>query len=193
MPAGSELKQGLKVLTNDAGSDAAVDWQQLVNQARAGNKEALLELVLAREKEFFGLSFVYMRNQHDAADAMQDMIVTLYSQIHTLRQPQSFYSWAKQILVRCCLSRLRKSSREQALPEQPAASEDPSPETGLDLLNEVHCLPEPQRDVLLLFYYNDRTLEEISEIMSCPLGTVKSRLHQALKKLKGRLGDEYRE
>ncbi len=170
-----------------------MDCQQLVNQARAGDKEALLELILAREKEFFGLSFVYMRNHHDASDALQDMIVTLYSQIHRLRNPDSFYPWAKQILVRCCLSRLRKSNREQPLPEQPVASETPAPETGLDLLNEVHRLPELQRDVLLLFYYNDRTLEEISEIMDCPLGTVKSRLHQGLKKLKGRLGDEYRQ
>ena len=60
-------------------------------------------------------------------------------------------------------------------------------------MNAVHKLPPAQRDVILLFYYADKTFEEISEMQSCPVGTVKSRLHQGLKKLKGWLGDEYRE
>lgn len=168
-----------------------MDWKAQVARARNGDKDALLELILGREKEFFGLSYVYMRNEQDAADALQDMIVTVYSRIHTLRKPEAFYSWAKQILVRCCLSRLRKAGREQPLLADEQAAHNPDSETKLDLLEAVHQLPSPQRDVVLLFYYHDRTLEDIAEIMGCPLGTVKSRLHQGLNKLKGRLGDGY--
>jgi len=170
-----------------------VDVRELVAAAKKGNKTALLDLIMEREREFFGLSFVYMRNEQDAADALQDMIVILYTRIHTLKKDEAFYSWAKQILVRCCLTKLRVNKRWLFIPEGHEELFEEHPETGLDLLNAVHSLPDAQRDVILLYYYNDKTFEEISKILNCPVGTVKSRLHQALKKLKGRLGDEYRE
>ncbi|MTI94567.1 MAG: RNA polymerase sigma factor [Firmicutes bacterium] len=169
-----------------------MDILRAVAKAKQGDKEALLDLIMAREREFFGLSYLYMRNEQDAADVMQDMIVILLTKIHTLKKDSAFYSWAKQILVRCCLSRLRQGQRDAG--EEPPESSvyDPDSAERMDLLNAVHALPEHQRDVVLLFYYNDRSFEEISEILDCPVGTVKSRLHQGLKKLKGRLGDEYR-
>jgi len=170
-----------------------VDVRKLVSQAKAGDKDALLDLIMAREREFFGLSYVYMRNEQDASDVLQDMIVILYTRINTLKKNSAFYSWAKQILVRCCLTRLRRDKRWQPIPVGHEESTQHNPEQGLDLLDAVHRLPDAQRDVILLFYYDDKTFEEISEILQCPVGTVKSRLHQALKKLKGRLGDEYRE
>jgi RNA polymerase sigma-70 factor (ECF subfamily) len=170
-----------------------VDSLKRVARAKAGDKQALLDLVLAREREFYGLSYVYMRNEQDAADALQDMIVILYTRIHTLKKDESFYSWANQILVRCCLTKLRRDKRWQLIPEGYEEATEHSGEAGLDLLNAVHKLPGAQRDVILLFYYSDKTFEEISEIQSCPVGTVKSRLHQGLKKLKGWLGDGYRE
>lgn len=170
-----------------------VDALKLVARAKAGDKQALLDLILAREREFFGLSYVYMRNEQDAADALQDMIVILYSRIQTLKKEESFYSWANQILVRCCLTKLRRNKRWLLTPDGHEEAAEHSCEAGLDLLNAVHKLPPAQRDVILLFYYADKTFEEISEMQSCPVGTVKSRLYQGLKKLKGWLGDEYRE
>lgn len=170
-----------------------MDVCKLVALAKVGNKSALLDLIMAREHEFYGLSFVYMRNEQDAADALQDMIVILYTRIHTLKNNAAFYAWAKQILVRCCLTKLRSNKRWQPIPPGHEDALEHHPEVGLDLLEAVHQLPEAQRDVILLFYYRDKTFEEISEILQCPVGTVKSRLHQALKKLKGRLGDGYRQ
>jgi RNA polymerase sigma-70 factor (ECF subfamily) len=170
-----------------------VDVGELVARAKAGDKQALLDLVLAREREFFGLGFVYLRNEHDAADALQDMIVILYNRIGTLKKDEAFYSWANQILVRCCLTKLRANKRWFSLPEGFDGVVEQPGDTGLDLLAAVHRLPAAQRDVILLFYYRDMTFEDISEIQSCPVGTVKSRLHQGLKKLKGWLGDGYRE
>jgi len=170
-----------------------VDVRKQVAKAKAGDKTALLDLIMAKEKDFYGLSYIYMRNEQDASDALQDMIVILLTRIHTLKKDDAFYSWAKQILVRCCLTKLRSNKRWQPIPEGHEDYTENQSEAGLDLLDAVHQLPETQRDVILLFYYSDKTFEEISDILQCPVGTVKSRLHQALKKMKGRLGDEYRE
>ncbi|HOB34622.1 MAG TPA: RNA polymerase sigma factor [Bacillota bacterium] len=169
-----------------------MDVRKQVALAKSGDKEALLDLVMARQQEFYGLSYVYMRNEQDAADVLQDMMVILFTRIHTLKKASAFYSWAKQILVRCCLSRLRTNKRWQPIPEGYEQTTHMRADTGLDLLNAVHRLPASQRDVILLYYYSDKTFEEISAIMQCPVGTVKSRLHQGLKKLRGWLGNEYR-
>jgi RNA polymerase sigma-70 factor (ECF subfamily) len=169
-----------------------LNLNQAVVQAKAGDKEALLDLVMATQNEFYGLAFVYMRNEQDAADALQDMIVTLFTRIHTLKSHDAFYSWAKQILVRGCINKLRRLGRQGQMPEEEQGEADTKAEERLDLFEAVHQLPEEQRDVVLLFYYRDRTFEEIARVLNCPVGTVKSRLHQALKKLKRRLGDEYR-
>ena len=52
-----------------------------------------------------------MKNQEDALDALEDMIVILYSKIHSLRKPEAFYSWSKKILVSCCLNKIKKDKR----------------------------------------------------------------------------------
>ena len=170
-----------------------MDVRNKVALAKTGDKNALLDLIMAKEREFYGLSYVYMRNEQDAADALQDMIVILLTRIHTLKKDDAFYSWAKQILVRCCLTKLRGNKRWQPIPEGHEETTEHHSEPGMDLLDAIHQLPDVQRDVILFYYYSDKTFEEIADILQCPVGTVKSRLHQALKKLKGRLGDEYRE
>lgn len=170
-----------------------VNIAEQVVRAKAGDKEALLALVLARQREFYGLSYVYMGNEQDAADALQDMVVILYSRIGTLRKDEAFYSWAKQILVRCCLSKLREKKKWRSIPPGSEEAVWEAREEGLDLLAAVHRLPPAQRDVILLFYYRDMSFATIGEILACPEGTVKSRLHQGLKKLRRRLGDGYRE
>ena len=123
-----------------------MDVRKQVALAKAGDKTALLDLIMAREQEFYGLSFVYMRNEQDAADALQDMIVILFSRIHTLKKDSSFYAWAKQILVRCCLTKLR----EKVWQHSPGHEEyKRSRRSWPDLLEVVHQLPEAQRDVVL--------------------------------------------
>lgn len=169
-----------------------MDVREQVARAKAGDKQALLDLVLAREKAFYGLSYVYMRNEHDAADALQDMIVILFTRINTLKKDEAFYAWASQILVRCCLSKLRAKKRWLSIPPGQEGVAEHHPEAAVDLLAAVHRLPPAQRDVILLFYYRDLTFEEISVIQSCPVGTAKSRLHQGLQKLRRWLGDGYR-
>ena len=65
-------------------------------------------------------------------------------------------------------------------------------DTGLDLLNAVHRLPASQWDVILLYYYSDKTFEEISAIMQCPGGDSEVPSAPGPEKLRGWLGNEYR-
>lgn len=81
---------------------------RLVKQAKRGNKEALLQLILADQDAYYRLAYSYMGNEHDAMDAMEDMIVTLYEKLDQLQKNEAFYSWSKTILVNRCKTLLPK-------------------------------------------------------------------------------------
>jgi len=88
-----------------------VETETLVIKAKKGDKEALLQLVLARQTEYYRLAYVYTQNREDALDAMENMIVILYENVHRLKNSQSFYGWSNTILVNCCRALLRKRKR----------------------------------------------------------------------------------
>ena len=87
-----------------------------VRQAVEGDKEALLALVLEKRDEYYRLALAYLKNRHDALDAMEEMIVALYEQMGQLRDPEKFYAWSKTILVNACKRTLRGRSKFSAAP-----------------------------------------------------------------------------
>lgn len=79
-----------------------MDVARWVKKAKKGNKEALLHLIMSEKDVYYRLAFSYMGNAHDAMDAMDEMIVTLYEKIGQLKKEEAFYSWSKTILVNGC-------------------------------------------------------------------------------------------
>ena len=84
---------------------------RLVRKAKKGSKEALLQLISEQQDEYYRLALAYMRNPHDAMDAMEDMIVSLYHHIPQLTKEEAFYSWSKTILVNRCKQMLKKQNK----------------------------------------------------------------------------------
>lgn len=64
----------------------------MVQKAKQGDREALLQLIMQQKEDYYKLAYVYMKDPEDALDAMEDMIVILYQNIHRLRKEASFYS-----------------------------------------------------------------------------------------------------
>src|SRR5690554_6143396 len=77
----------------------------------AGDKDALVSLIMSRKNEYYGLAYVYMKNKDDALDALEDMMIIVYSKIKNLRKEDAFYSWSKKILVSCCINKIRKQKK----------------------------------------------------------------------------------
>lgn len=83
----------------------------LVEQAKSGNKDALLELIMNQKDEYYRLAYVYLGNPDDVLDILQDTIVTLYQNIRKLRKNEVFHSWAKTILVNLCKRQLKRKKK----------------------------------------------------------------------------------
>jgi RNA polymerase sigma-70 factor (ECF subfamily) len=171
---------------------------RLVKQAKKGNKEALLQLILDDQDAYYRLAFTYMGNKHDALDAMEDMIVMLYEKIDQLQKGEAFYGWSKTILVNRCKTLLRKKERYLPLEEESevvveALTEDNpyrTTESEMDMQVLLSHLNAQQREAIELRYVHDLPYQTIADITGAPLGTIKSRISQGIQKLKVTIGGD---
>lgn len=162
----------------------------LVLQYRAGSNKALGVLVRKYHPKLCKHSYWYTHDLNAAKDIVQDSWAIIINKMDSLSNPNLFGSWAFRIVTRKSLDYVNRKNRElrslqiyhngQVLEEV----EGNNDEAVRKLLNAMRSLPNDQQIVLRLFYTEDYSLKEISEILEIAIGTVKSRLFHAREKLK---------
>ncbi len=169
----------------------------LVKRAKKGNKEALLQLIMAEKGDYYKLAFTYMGNSHDAMDAMEDMIVKVYENINKLKKEEAFYSWSKTILVNSCKELLRKQKKlvliddwqvigNESISSQPFIKN----EQQIDIQEMLLHLNEHQKEAIQLKYIHDYDYKTIAKLTNSSVGTVKSRVFQGIRKLRDYYGGD---
>lgn len=135
----------------------------------------------------YRLAYVILRDQHEAQDATHDAFVTAWRKWHTLRDPAAFERWFDRILVNTCRHRLRDRSRYRTSDLSPELAVTSDPQAHVedrDLVAEAMAALSPNdRIVLALRYARDLTVEQIADRLGIRAGTVKSRLHYALRRM----------
>lgn len=133
----------------------------------------------------------------EAEDAVQDALVKAWRSWFELRDPAAFGPWFDRIVVNVCRDRMRRH-RTLRMVDLEAAGEVESSDVfgsmveGDEVAAAVARLAPDQRIVIALRYWRDLTLEQAAETLGLPLGTVKSRLHYALRALRSELEREHR-
>jgi RNA polymerase sigma-70 factor, ECF subfamily len=173
------------------GSEAASKLARLqeklwVLQAQQGDPSAFRSLVNLYERQLFYYLMRFARNQDHAADALQEVWLTVFRGLRNLRAPEAFRVWVYQIAHDKIASLIRRECRreqflEALAEEQPQGELDENP--LFERMDLAHCaldsLSPEHREVLTLRFLADMSMEEIAETLRCRLGTVKSRLHYA--------------
>jgi RNA polymerase sigma-70 factor (ECF subfamily) len=170
-----------------------VETEALVKKAKKGDKEAMVQLIMAEKQDYYKLAYVYMKNYEDAMDAMEDMILILYENIDRLKNESSFYSWSKTILVNCCKNSLKKKNKVvlfEALKEEQLHYPVEEKDEQLNLEKHLEELKPKQQEAIRLRYFMDMDYQSIAELLKIPLGTVKSRISIGLNRLKEIIGGE---
>ena len=171
--------------------------RRLVKKAQRGNKNALVELVMNQQHDYYRLAYTYVENEHDAMDALENMIVILYEKIEQLKNPESFYSWSKTILVNECRAILRKRKNVSFLEDEELTEDISDPyelhHTKLELLSSLEILSPVQKEAIQLKYFLDYDYQTIASLTNVSVGTVKSRVFSALGKLRQHFGGEQHE
>ena len=162
----------------------------LVLQYQAGKKTALGMLVKRHHRKFNAHAFWYLRDIEASKDVVQDCWGIIANKLHTLRDPNSFSSWAMRIVTRKSIDELHKDKRKRETLDQYANTNadvtgaDDHENQILQVKKAIEKLPKDHQIVLRLFYTQEYSLFEISGILDISIGTVKSRLYHAREKLK---------
>jgi len=150
--------------------------EKLVKKATKGNKDAFVELMKIYERDMYNLTRYMLGNNEATYDVVQDTILTVYEKISTLKNPSSFKSWLLKIVVNKSKSELSKQNKIIYLENNIEVPIIDKELEKIELMSLVSDLPDDFKSVIILFYFNDLSYKEISEILDIPEGTVKSRL-----------------
>jgi RNA polymerase sigma factor (sigma-70 family) len=175
---------------------------ELMGRLARGDKEALAPLMERHARRVHRIALHYLRNPDDALDVVQETFVKAYEHAARWNTGSEVGAWLSRIAVNQSIDRYRREKRRRASFEPMAegdhhetlAAPAPSPEahaagseTARRIAAALGGLPERQRAVFVLRHYEERSLEEIAELLGMRLGTVKSSLHRAIHEMRRRL------
>ena len=168
---------------------------------RDAARERYGELVASQQRRAVRIAYQYLRDAHDADEAVQDAFVKVFTHITSYREDLPFEVWFTRILVNACLdlrkSRSRRlrwavpmSATNEVAPAEPTAP-DPSPEQRLvsreratEITAAVDSLPDRQRTVFTLCHVAEQTTAEVSQALGLSEATVRVHLFRAVRKLR---------
>lgn len=167
---------------------------------KKGDIKAFEQVVFEYEKAIFGYVYHFINNRSDAEDITQIVFLKLYKNIGSIDLEKNFKSWLYRIATNTVYDWLRKKQRN---PELLLIDDDESHfetidedssyltiEANLDLETAFKGLKDVYRNVIMLFYYEGFSYEEIAGILKLPLNTVKTYLRRAKEALKQELNKQ---
>lgn len=177
--------------------------EELVQRASHGDTDAFNELVTRWERPIYALAYRVLGRDEDARDVCQEAFLREFRGLKGFKGQAKFSSWLYRIALNLCrdwLWRERRVGTVQPFEDYEIGDRsmvDPINETVEDLIvrrdlgravsKVIAKLPDDQRIVIVLKEYHGLTFREISELVGCPLSTVKTRLYQGLAVLRRQL------
>ena len=165
---------------------------ELVCKARLGDKQALERLLYDNYKIVYGYLLKLTMNEELAKDITQDVMVKAITHIKTFYGNSKFSTWLISIASNIYKDSLRRNKKISDIQIENIDMEAPENVEKNVLMKDdiarikrvLMDIPEEKRKAFILKHYYSYSYEEISKILKCPVGTVRSRLHYCIKKLK---------
>lgn len=155
-----------------------------MKRAIMGDEQAIVLLLERYEQGFYKIAFAYLKNEHDAVDAIQEMTYRCLKKIHMVNAPEYLQTWLVRILINICLDMKHKQARFDLQEQIEIESDEIHP---LELADVIEQLPIEQQELIYLRFFEDLKMKDIAHIQKVSEGTIKSRLHYTLRKLRGML------
>jgi RNA polymerase sigma-70 factor (ECF subfamily) len=181
-------------MTNVAHSD--LDEAELIRRAKGGDAAAFGELVHRHQRAALRLATVVLGSAEGAEDVTQESFVKAYVALGRFREGAAFRPWLYRIVANTARNQRRSAGRRAALALKASASSEiavPAPEEPLpreQLVLALNRMPEPDRLVLALRYFEDLSEMEMAQALHVRPGTVKSRLSRAFARMRAELSKE---
>ena len=173
-----------------------MDEATLIAQAQRGDAQAYQSLVRQYEQLAFRAAYLITHDEHEAADAAQDAFLRAYRALKSFKTDQPFRPWLLRIVTNQSLNRVQSERRRTRMTERFAqemiANQDASSpehtaverEQNEQLLQAVRRLDADEQALIALRFFLELPESEVAQTLGVPLGTVKSRLHRTLARLR---------
>lgn len=188
------------------------ETEEAVRRFLEGEEEAFNRIVRQWERKIYNLAWHMLGNREDAQDVAQETFLSVFKSIRNLREPGSFSTWIYKITLNHCRARRKSRSsitllrdlvpdhaedESELLQEIPAIRDNSGSIEALDIVRKALAdLSDDHRAAIVLKEYVGLSLEELADVMKCPLSTAKSRLYHGLRDVQRnlkRLGIPFRE
>jgi RNA polymerase sigma-70 factor (ECF subfamily) len=162
-----------------AGTDERDD-RALVAAHVAGDRDAFTILVRRHRDRLWAVALRTMRDREEAADALQDALLSAYRNAAGYRGDAAVTTWLHRVVVNACLDRMRRRAARPSVPRRatplpPRPDDHAALERHLDVQAALARLPEPQRVAIVLVDLQELSVAEAAEFLGVAEGTVKSR------------------
>ncbi|PIQ24450.1 RNA polymerase sigma factor RpoE [bacterium (Candidatus Blackallbacteria) CG17_big_fil_post_rev_8_21_14_2_50_48_46] len=181
---------------NNKRTDVNNELIQKLNRAQQGDQQAFKEVVKEFMPQLYSMVHAMIPQHEDVNDILQEVFVKVHRALPQLQNKQAFRSWLYRIALNTARNHLRSRFRRE-LPTEPETFLLETGESGEKLpeqleraeirqriLQAIETLSPEHRDVVTLVELEELNCAEAAEVLECPAGTVRSRLHYARKKLK---------
>ena len=176
------------------------ETEALVARLKAGDQQAFEELVGTYRERLYRVAWRILRDDESAEDAAQEAFIKVYRHIARFEGRSSLYTWMYRITVNIALNKLKRDRFRQMVPLGDMIREDRSPRSdpertamGSEVVERVKAavetLPDKQKAVFTLKFYEGLSHKEIADIVGCSEGTSKANYFHAVRKLRKLLGD----
>lgn len=185
---GAQTERRDRVETKALAVEDRLHEQALISRLQKGDAQAIDELVELYKRPLFGFIVRVINNYTLAEDVFQETWIKVIRSVKHFRGDSKLSTWLFQIALNQCRDTMRKDRRYIHVPLEEAENLEsecaPDPDQILkaeEVKKMVAGLPSKMREVIVLKYYHDLNDQEIADVIGCPAGTVKSRLHRASK------------
>ena len=162
----------------------------LVEEAKLGNNEAFEQLIEENKLKMYKVAKSILKNEDDVCDAIQNALMSAYTNLNKLQNDQFFSTWLIRILINKSYDIANKNQRlytnvtdidEYNTNESLKSYDSYNSESLVE--NVLTKIDDDLKTITVLYYYNDYSVNEIAMILDIPEGTVKSRLSRARNKI----------
>lgn len=163
--------------------------EALVKSAKSGDDNAFCELMKTNKNILYRTAYFYTKNRHDSLEILDQTVYKAYISIKNIKDDKHFNTWLMRILINNCINYLNHKKRLSFFGINLDVLDKKNKDTvdledNLDLYKAIDKLEGKLKIVIILRYFQDLTVLQIANILECPIGTVKTHIHKAIKKLK---------
>ncbi|MDU5249979.1 sigma-70 family RNA polymerase sigma factor [Clostridium perfringens] len=159
---------------------------KLIKESMKGNKESFGILIKNNKEYLYKMAFLYVKDEQDALEVIHETVYRAFLNIEKLKKAKFFNTWITRILINVSIDFLKKKGKNEMLDEStPIIKEkcEISTEEKLDLYNAIDLLNDNYKTVIIMMYFNDIKIKDISKVMEIPENTVKTYLRRAKQAL----------